>query len=73
MHKEKQFNYQPSQVMLFSVSQPPIEGLRIPSSERRPQKTLPKLLTLVHCPVFYCISFFEIVYLRQFLNVNTVA
>lgn len=60
MHKEKQFNYQPSQVVLFSVSQTPIEGFCIQSSERRPQKTL------VYYSVFYFISFFEILYLRPF-------
>lgn len=74
MYKEKQFNYQPSQVALFSVSQAPIEGLCIPSAERRPQKTLPNLLILVYYSVFDCISFFEILYFRPFFNVtNTVA
>lgn len=70
MHKEKQFNYQPSQVVLFSVSQTPIEGFCIQSSERRPQKTLPNLLPLVYYSVSYCIRFFEILYLRPFFNVS---
>lgn len=74
MHKEKQFNYQPSQVVLFSASQTALEGFCIQSSERRPQKTPPNLLTLVYYSVFYCISFFEILYLRPFFHVsNTLA
>lgn len=70
MHKEKQFNYQPPHVVLFSASQTPIQGLGIPSSAKLPQKALWNLLTFVYISVFNSISVFELLFLRPLLDVN---